>query len=79
MFIFFLPMFVLSRRLLKHYFFTKYLKLHKDIFFSFPDKDLEDQLFQSQRTQKKLEKEATNRQAQEEKLQVTFDSRPSTF
>lgn len=31
--------------------------------------DLEDQLFQAQRTQKKLEKEATNRKAQEEKLQ----------
>lgn len=33
--------------------------------------DLEDQLFQNQRTQKKLEKEATNRQAQAEKLQET--------
>ncbi|CAH3013773.1 unnamed protein product [Porites evermanni] len=31
--------------------------------------DLEDQLFQSQRTQKKLEKDVANRQAQEEKLQ----------
>lgn len=29
-------------------------------------------MFENQRTQKKLEKEATNRQAQEEKLQVTF-------
>ena len=35
-------------------------------------KDLEDQLFQSQRTQKKLEKDVANRQAQEEKLQVKY-------
>lgn len=32
-------------------------------------------MFENQRTQKKLEKEATNRQAQEEKLQVTFGLR----
>lgn len=31
--------------------------------------DLEDQLFQSQRSQKKIEKDAANRQAQEEKIQ----------
>lgn len=42
-----------------------------DDFTSF-SQDLEDQLFQSQRSQKKIEKDAANRQAQEEKIQVTL-------
>ena len=42
------------------------------IIFNLSCQDLEDQLFQSQRTQKKLEKDAANKKAQEEKMQVTL-------